>query len=163
MTQEIEEADPKERRRTIIARRVGVFVFTLFLVAALFGLVGKGPLSKVKAASEDGGLKVEHLRFIRYQGPTDLKIYVAAAATAHGIFSLQLSRTFVDEVEIERIEPEPESTTAGPLYVTYLVRAETNKATEVKVRFSADHFGRVRYSVGLAGGATVPLQHFAYP
>jgi hypothetical protein len=163
MTQEIEEADPKERRRTVIARRIGITVFTLFLVAALAGLVGKGRFSKVKAATKDRELEVEHLRFIRYQGPTDLKIYVAAAATAHGIFSLQLSRTFVDEVEIERIEPEPESTIAGPVYVTYLIRAETNKATEVKVRFSADHFGRKRYSVGLASGASVPLQHFAYP
>ena len=163
MTQAIKEADPRGRRHTVFVRRIGVSIFTLVLIAALTGLVGKGPLSKVKAASQNRELEVEHLRFIRYQGPTALEIHIAANATAHGILPLQLSRTFVDDVEIERIEPKPESVTAGPTYVTYLIRAETNQPTEVKVRFSADHFGRVRYRVGLAGGPSVPLQHFAYP
>src|SRR5215218_6554512 len=104
MTQQIEAADAKERRRTVLVHRIGVSIFTLLLVAALAGLVGKGPLSKVKAASDGGELQVEHLRFNRYEGPTDLKIHIAASATSNAVLPLQLSRTFVDKVEIERIE-----------------------------------------------------------
>ena len=163
MSEEIDAANPKERRRVLIVRRIGVSIFTLILLAALAGLVGDGPLSKVKAQSDARELRVEHLRFIRYQGPTTLKIHVGAEATTNGLFLLQLSRTFVEEVEIERVEPEPESIIAGPLFLTYAIRAETNKPAEVKIRFLADRFGRAHYTVGLAGGASVPLQHFAYP
>jgi hypothetical protein len=76
---------------------------------------------------------------------------------------LKLSKAFVEQVEIQRIEPEPEGTTSGPMYFTYDIRTETNAAAEVTVRFVSNHFGRLAYEVGLADGLTLKLQHFAFP
>jgi len=163
MANRLHEAEPAERRRARIAHRIGISVFVLILFAALAGVLGKGPLSKVRGGSPEAGLQVEYFRFIHYQGPVELKIAVGAGATTNGRVQVQLSKTFVEQVEIERIEPEPDATAVGPLYFTYDIRTATNAPAEVTVRFMSNHFGRLGYEVGLADGLTVQLQHFAFP
>lgn len=163
MAGEIQESNPRERRRARIAHRIGVSIFFLILAAAVAGLLGKGPLSHASAQSHDGQLTVDYVRFIRYQGPVDMRIHIGAEATTTGAIELRLSNNFTDEVEIERIEPEPEFSAAGPKFVTHTIRVETNAATHVRVRFSADHFGRLAYEVGLRDGTALPLRHFAFP
>jgi hypothetical protein len=76
---------------------------------------------------------------------------------------LQLSKSFVEKVEIERIEPEPDAASVGPEYFTFDIRTETNAVSEITVRFVSNHFGRLGYEVGLAEGPKVKLQHFAFP
>lgn len=159
----ISEADPRERRVTRIVHRIGIMLFLLALASALAGLLGKGPLSKVTAETPDAVLKAEFCRFIRYQAPMDLKLQVVPRAVSNGVVQLRLGKTFVDDVEIERIEPEPESQTAGPMFFTYAIRAESNAATEIRIRFTASHFGRLSYQVSAGGGETLRLQHFAFP
>ena len=155
-------ANPKDGRKGRRARQVGVTVFILILASAMAGLLGKGPLSKVITQTPGAGLKTEHFRFIRYQSPADLKIQVGPQAASTGLVELRLSKAFVDEVEIDRIEPEPESQRAGPQYFTYAIRAEPNTTTEIRVRFASSHFGRLRYEVR-AGEDALHLQHFAFP
>jgi hypothetical protein len=163
MANKIPETDSGERRRARLVHLVGVAFFVLVLLAALIGLVGKGPLSKVKGGSAATGLQIEYFRFIHYQGPVDLRIFVGAAAATNGMVRLQLSKAFVEEVEIERIDPEPEAATAGPTHFTYAIRIETNAPAEVRVRFASSHFGRLNFEVGLADGPRLKLQHFVFP
>lgn len=146
-----------------VVHRIGVALFVFLLCAALGGLVGKGPLSKSRAGNPQTGLQVEHFRFIRYQGPVELKIRLGAQATASGRVQLQLSKAFVEQVEIERIEPEPDEATAGPKYFTYDIRTETNAVSDITVRFVSNHLGRLGYEVGLAENPKVKLHHFAFP
>lgn len=159
----IREPDPRERRRTRIVRRIGVTIFTLVLVSAFAGLLGKGFFSKVTTLTAEKGLQAEHWRFVRYQAPMDLKLRISPQASENGLVRLQLSKIFVDEVEIDRIEPVPESQIAGPKFFTYTIRTETNATTEILIRFTANHVGRITYQVGLADGPKLHLQHFAFP
>lgn len=163
MAEQVDYASPLERRRTVIVHRIGTAVFVLLLIAALIGLVGDGPLSGAQSGSDDSSLRVEYRRFVHYQGPATLNLRVSAGTATNGIIHLQLSRIFVEKVEIERIEPEPESATVGTQFITYAIRTETNQAAAIKVRFQANHFGRLHYRAGLSGRSTVQLQHFAYP
>ena len=163
MPNTIQAADPGERRRARVVHLIGVTSFLLVLFAALAGLLGKGPLSKVRSGSVQTGLQIEYFRFIHYQGPVDLKIAVGADSTTNGTLRLQLSKAFVEQVEIQRIEPEPEAATTGPAYFTYIIRTETNMPAQVTVRFVSNHFGRLAYEVGLTDGPTLKLQHFAFP
>ncbi len=156
-------ANPKERRRARVVHRVGVTFFILILVSALLGLLGKGSLSKTIARDPSNRLRAEYFRFVRYQGPVDLKVRVNGQATATGVLRLQLSKGFVDEVEIERIDPEPISQSSGPRFFTYTIRTETNAETEIRVRFASSHFGRLAYDVGLQEGPVLHLRHFSYP
>jgi hypothetical protein len=160
---EIEEADPQERRRTRIVHYIGAALFVLVLLSALAGLLGKGPLSKQMAGAPGDPLHVEYLRFIRYQGPVEIKIHIGPEATTNGFVQLQLSRAFVEKVEIERIDPEPEWQSAGADAFTYGIRVATNEPAKVRVRFAADHFGSRHYTVGLLPGPTLSLRHFAFP
>lgn len=145
-----------------MVHRIGVTVCALILASALAGLLGKGPLSKVTTETQGAGLKTEHRRFVRYQSPTDLKIQVGPQAAFTGLVELRLSKEFVDDVEIDRIDPEPESQKAGPQFFTYVIRAEPNTNTEIRIRFASSHFGRLRYEVR-AGEDSLRLQHFAFP
>jgi hypothetical protein len=163
MTGDFKEADATERRRARMVHQTGVAVFLLILGAALAGVLGKGPLSHSSAQSADGALKADYLRFLRYQGPVDLRIQIAAAATTNGAVQLRLSQKFMDEVEIERIDPEPESSLAGPEFFTHTIRVETNASAQIRVRFAASHFGTLAYEIGLKDGPTVRLRHFAFP
>jgi hypothetical protein len=159
----IQQDGQGERKRARITHRIGVTIFALILLAALAGLLGKGPLSKVRAATSDGGLSIDYFRFIHYQGPTDLKIHVKAEGATNGFIHLQVSNEFVNQTEIERIEPEPESTLAGEKFFTYHIRVETNAPVQVRIRFLAGHFGSLSYDLGLAGGPSARLRHFAFP
>ncbi len=151
------------RRRSRLIHRIGVALFLLILGAALSGLMGKGPLSKMRAGSIDAGLDVEYFRFIRYQAPVELKIAVNARAVTNGMIQLQLSKAFVQQVEIQRIDPEPAGVSGGADFFAYDIRSQTNAPTQVTIRFLSTHFGRLRYAVGLAEGPKVDLQHFAFP
>ena len=156
-------ASPSERRRARIVHRVGVTIFILVLLSALLGLLGKGTLSKTTVADPSNRLRAEYFGFVRYQGPVDLKVRVSAQATATGSVRLQLSKAFVDEVEIERIDPEPVSQSSGPRFFTYTIQTQTNEEAEIRVRFASSHFGRLAYDVGLDGGPVLHLRHFSFP
>lgn len=163
MAEEIDYANAVERRRTILAHRIGIAVFSVLLLGALIGLLGSGPLSHVSASSTDKNLRVAYCRFVRYEAPERLDVQIAPELTKRGGVEFQLSRGFVEKVKIERIEPEPESTAIGPDYFTYTVRMETNRLGSIRVRFMPQHFGELSYEVGIAAGPTVRAQHLAYP
>ena len=163
MAQEIDHADPTERRRTVLAHHIGITVFSLLLLAALAGLLGHGPLSHAGADSADHSLHLEYHRFVRYEAPERLDIRIAPELTRDGEVEFQLSRGFVEKVEIERIEPEPVSTAIGPDYFTYRIRTETNRPGSIRVRFMPQHFGKLNYEVGLVAGPSVRAEHLAYP
>jgi hypothetical protein len=155
--------DPKDGQRHRMAHRIGIAVFLLVLLGAIAGLLGKGPLSKVRAQTSDATLWAESCRFIRYQAPMDLKLRVEPRAISNGLLHLRIGKTFVEDVEIERIEPEPESQMAGASFFTYAIRAETNASTEIRIRFAASHFGRLGYEVRAGDGEVLHLRHFAFP
>ena len=157
------EASPQERRRTRMVHHVGITIFLLILLSALAGLLGKGPLSKVEEQTADATLRSESCRFIRYQAPMDLKLQIAAPTLPNGLVELRLSKNFVDDVEIEHIQPEPETQTAGPKFYTYAIRVETNAPSEIRIRFAASHFGRLNYQVRAGEGEILHLQHFVFP
>jgi hypothetical protein len=163
MAVELQEANPRERKRAHTVHLIGVGVFVLILAAALAGLLGKGPLSSHSAQSGDGKLKVEYSRFIHYQEPVELRIHVASGAAVDGVIRLQLSNAFIDASEIDRIEPEPELSIAGTQFCTHTIRVETNSPAEVKVRFAASRFGRINYEVGLQDAPGVRLSHLVFP
>ena len=137
--------------------------FSLILLSAAAGLLGKGPMSKVNAAAPGGILGAEYYRFVHYQEPLELNLSVAANSVTNGFVHLRLGRAFLNEVQIERIDPMPVSETAGPKFINYLIRAEINGSTGIRVHFVPNHFGRLTYEVGLSEGPTLALWHFAFP
>ena len=153
----------QQYRKGRIVHLTGITIFAMALLTAMTGLFGTGPLSKVKEQTADAALKAEFGRFIRYQAPTELKFQIATHMVSNGVVNLKISKTFVNHVEIERIDPEPETQTAGTDLVIYDFRAEPTATAEIRIRFAASHFGPLHYQVSAGNGQILHLRHFAYP
>jgi hypothetical protein len=159
----IEEANPRERRRSRIVHWSGAGIFLSILLAALAGLVGKGPLSKMTAIGPDGSLRVEHQGFVRHHAPAELKIEIDERETASGVVHLQLSKSFIEKSEMKSIAPQPERSYSGPKFFTYDIRVQTNSSATLRILFQPDHFGSHSFIVKINDAAPLELKHFAYP
>lgn len=92
------------------AQRVAWVAFGLFLVAALFGLTGAGgPLSRSSVALESG--TVDHPRIARWQGADEVTVRLAPGADQR---RLTLSPDFLQALQIDGIQPQPQRAVAGP-------------------------------------------------
>ncbi|HXW04799.1 MAG TPA: hypothetical protein VD833_06185 [Vicinamibacterales bacterium] len=106
------------QRREWRVQRVGWWALCLFVVAALAGVFGEGPISRTRA--EGTGLSAEYDRFIRTGRPTRL---TASWSPAGGEASLRLDRAYFDRVRLEQVTPAPLQVEIG--------------ASDVRLRFAA--------------------------
>ena len=148
---------------TRLFHRCATSLFLLLLLAAVAGLVGKGPFSQRRVSSPDHSFEIHYDRFVHYQSPAQLRISVGSNQTASGMIRFVLSRRFVGHVEMENFAPAPTLEVAGPDFCTYVFQVETNRPTQVILHFSPDHYGRLIYRAGLAGGPELELRHFSFP
>ena len=107
----------QDRPWELRAQRLGWGVFLLLILAALAGLLGHGPFSRTQAGDAASALRVAYNRFERYQGPTELQLHLKPEALRDGKFRVWIGRDFLDGVEIERIEPEPETVEVGSAHL----------------------------------------------
>src|SRR3546814_4740948 len=83
----------------------------LVLVAALLGLFSTGPLSSTTARDATGSVRIEYDRFERSLAPSTLHVAFSAAG-ANDTVSLRFSRSYLEAIQIERIQPEPQRSLA---------------------------------------------------
>lgn len=137
-----------------IAQRAGWILMLLFLLAALLGLFGEGPLSEKKVKS--GNMEVEYQRFCRYEHHVVLKLLSAG----ENIIVVSLPQAYVEKFKIDKIVPTPYGEVASPGYVDYLFRGTKND----NVRFYMAPAKK-----GSAGGVIrvnnqpVSIQQYIYP
>lgn len=162
------------QKRSWTFERIGWVVMVLLVVAALLGLFSTGPLSQVTVQDPEGLVQVQYDRFQRYRAPTTLRVTFlkpsgmeSPGADAPGdgaTASLRISRTLVDAIGIERIQPEPEQVrSAGEALVFVFRRAAGDEADTVLFAVKPDSFGPVRGEIGLVGHEPIPLAPFIYP
>lgn len=97
-------ADLAFQHREWRAQRIGRGLLGLLVGAACLGLLGgRGPLNATVRQARDGSLSVQYERFVRVGAPTSVRV------TAHraGSSTCRVSRSFLDAVVVERIEPAP--------------------------------------------------------
>lgn len=82
--------------------------FGLLLLAALLGLTGSGGALSRATAHLQGG-SIDHPRVARWQSAAEMVVTFAAGAAER---RLTLSRNFSDALQVEAIQPEPQSTAA---------------------------------------------------
>src|SRR5688572_13281135 len=97
--------DPEHERREGAVQRAAWVVMALFLVAALAGLFGSGPLARAQASAR--GFDVEYPRFARRDAPTEVRVSLAQGVPAQ----VWLARDVLGSWEIEEVTPTPESVT----------------------------------------------------
>jgi hypothetical protein len=154
--------DLRFQRRDWFLQRVGWCVLALLLLAGLAGLLGSGPLSRTTQA--DGrGLEIDYERFVRHGAQTRLMLRVAPQALDSDEVRLLIPRDYLMAYQVERIDPEPESTRSAGEYVEYSFRVRAREPLEVRLTVEPDELGSHWGSIRLDGGSEVNVVQFTYP
>jgi hypothetical protein len=139
-------------------------VIALILLAAIVGLFGSGLLSQTVAGQRNSALWVEYDRFWRMQSPMFVRLHFGSKAIHHGQAHIWLSRSYLEDMSIQYIMPQPLSEKTGPQRVAYaFAAAEAGNPTAATFNMQPETFGSVSAGAGLRGGREVSFTHFIYP
>ena len=156
--------DIAHERREWRAERIGWCVMLLILLLSAIGLLGPGPLSGKVAGTEGSALWVEYNRFERYQRPSTLDIHLQPAATGDSTVRLLFSRDFVEHVELEYIDPEPERVDVLPDHIAYVFNLpDRSRPSLITYHYRGERIGSSNARIGIDGGAEVDIGQFFYP
>lgn len=158
---QVEEHDVFQRREWT-ALRIGWALMALFVVAALVGLLGRGPFSWSSATGREGRLQVEYQHFTHLEADDRVTAVVAAEAVTGDSVDFELAGSWVQSMDISGITPEPEEQVATPYGVRLTFATEPGTELSVGITFRAGEIGRVDGGV-LFEGETVPFDQFVYP
>jgi hypothetical protein len=149
------------QRREWRVQRVGWFALAAFVVAALTGVFGSGPLSRAVASAP--GLSVDYDRFIRADVRSRLTIELARPESATAA-QLSISRSYFDAIDITRMFPEPSTVEVrgGEAILSFERPAPGTLPMTVELEFKARRMGR-RTATLRSGGGAVAFTQLAYP
>lgn len=140
-------------------QRVGWIVLALFLLLALGGLFGSGPLSHVRTGNSAG--RIEYERFVRNGTPTNV-VVTATTDAARGISRVEITASYLEAFRIERITPEPTSVRIDGRQLLYEF-ASAAPGAAISLHILPQRPGRHSATVRIDGGAPLQLRQFTYP
>ena len=145
------------QRRSWTAERIGWGLMTAGIVAALLGLFSSGPLSSTVAEAAGGAVRVHYDYFQRSGAAADMRIDIAQAP-AQGEVTVRLSRSLVEAIEIDQIQPPPARAESGSGGLTFAFPVAAAPAS-IFIWGTANTLGRVSGEVAV-GDARVPVSAF---
>jgi hypothetical protein len=148
------------QRREWRVQRIGWLGLAAFVLAALLGVFGSGPLSH--AVVRASGLAVEYERFVRADAQSLLTIELPPSDTAST--ELRISRDYVDAVDITQMWPEPSISELREGDAVFLFErpAPARTPTTVTIEFKPRTMGRPTATLR-SGAATVTFTQLTYP
>jgi len=157
------EQDLIFHRREWRIQSVAWVVWGAVILAALVGLVGPGPLSGRTVSSADGRLGVEYDRFLHHHHPESLWITMKPDV-GEDLLRLHLSRSLLEDIKIDQIEPDPESEELDSQGTTYVFRCQRGEpAVKAVFHLEFEAIGSGSGEVKLGGSDPVVLKYFVYP
>jgi hypothetical protein len=156
--------DPEFQRKDWAVQRAGWVLLGLVMIAAALGLLGgMGPLARKSATSSDGSLHIEYSAVARHRSPGELTINLRAGQTEPSL-QLWVDRGYLQNADLLRITPEPESSLLEQNRITYTFRLE-NSPREVSIVFDIEpvKVGMQRGSLGVVGGPELAFSTFVFP
>ncbi|HYG75175.1 MAG TPA: hypothetical protein VEK08_09255 [Planctomycetota bacterium] len=160
---EVDE-DLQFEQRDWIVQRVAWTVMLLVAIAALLGLLGHGPLTRLTAADEKGLLTAKYYRFERAQGPSDITLNIGADALKGSEARIWVSKTFFTAVELEKVVPEPIRVESAADRLTYVFHIESKTpAAWVRFHFKPQEFWNHKVRIGLEDVTELSFQQFVWP
>ena len=161
--------DLKAQRRNWVFATVGSAVMVMVALAGLLGLFGgAGPLSRAAVGAQNDTLYIEEYeRFLRFGKPTTLHVSLdTAAAVEGGQIRLWINREYLKSVQLQEVDPQPDTVEASPERLVYVFDAEEDpkdRPSEITFELEPDEMGTLAGRVGLDGGASRIFEQFVYP
>jgi hypothetical protein len=156
---EIEE-DLGFQRREWFWQRVGFGVLTLFVLAAFLGMTGAGgALSEREISDPSGRIRIAYERVVRRGAVSEVRIHLQNDPP--GFVQFWIASPYLEFVNIESIEPEPETITAESERHVYTVRAGSS-GVSVSLQTKHVQSGRFEASIGIVNGPAVRFTQFSW-
>lgn len=152
---------PPPTKNWWLSQRIGWGLLGLFLIGAIAGVFGDGPLSVRTIENSEKTLQIGYDRFLRQGGHTRLRISLNKPGDA-GDVRLSLNRAFVEAIDIERIVPVPRDMAVGADALSYRF-ALTGTPTTISFDYKPRTFGRMTVHIDLAGAPAASFTHWVYP
>ena len=116
----IDEALDLHKKGWVI-QRVGWVLIFLFMLSALLGLFGEGPLSSKTVTADN--IKISYDRFGRFEHETVLKL----ESSGKDIGSVSLSEEYIRNFKVTKIVPEPGDPVVSAGYINYTFPGQGNR------------------------------------
>jgi hypothetical protein len=153
--------DAPFQEQTWRAQRIGWLIFALIICAAALGLFGQGPLSFTSV--EQGRVRLEYDRFIRFESPTSLKIYVAPAGSGTTV-AVWIAHDYLAQMDLIDVSPTPREVRAATNRQEYIfVLQDPSVAAWITFRMAAARPGLLSGQLGLANQDAVQFSQLVYP
>jgi hypothetical protein len=161
----IAELDSVEKHRNQraewIAERAGHCAMLGLVVLAVAGLFGGSIGGPAKAGNTDG-LAVQYDGILRKETPARLLLTIVPEQGSD--VTVALSQSFTDACEILSISPEPvKMTAAGETLGLHFERLDSTNAVVVNLRFEADRWGQLSYTVQGANDDNIEIRQWVLP
>lgn len=152
-------ADPRFDTLQWRFERVAWVLLLVVVVVALLGLLGgSGPFTR--ASREAGDAEVSYDRIVHYSGSTTLELTVPATEDGARV---SFNRSFLEGMDVEKVQPEPQSVEAGDERTTYVFEVAAGQdAAELLFTLRPERIGRHRAHLEFDGG-TLSFSQFALP
>ena len=155
--------DSHFERRWRRAELIGHAVMALFLVAALAGLFGRGPLSHHTEGSAASGMSVDFEPFARSQTGTQVTLHLANT-TQSPMLDVFIGGNSVEPMGLQRVVPEPVDRRAvdGGIVLSIAVPPGTRDG-QVRLMLQPVSLGPNHLMATLAGHAPLRWTQFVAP
>lgn len=103
------------------AELVGRVLMVLFVLAAVSGLLGNGPLDHHSIAASSGPLRVDYEPTVRYGTGTQISFHLGSEAAGEQETRLFLGSDIVEPFGLQQISPQPQRSEAthGGMILTF--------------------------------------------
>ena len=156
--------DMQLQRRTWAIERVAWGISILLVLLGLGGLFAVGPLSSAVVSDEAGLVHLGYERFSRVSAPSLLRIELDQDAAHSGPVTIELSRPFVEAIQIERIQPAQRELigTEGGLAFEFAA-IEPGQQALIQLFIKPAAMGLVEGSIALRGQSPIRFTQLVYP
>lgn len=161
--QDFQEAYAFQRRDWTL-QRIGWGVMALFILAAVSGVFGNGPLSS-RTVGDSRFATMDLQRFARHAAPTTFTVTAGSGAIAEGELTITADRAFFEAYQLQSITPEPLRVVASEGLLTFVFEAGATRPAvtfHVEPQRIGSHSGVFRVGAG-AGSTRLRIAQFVYP
>lgn len=158
------DLDPDYHRHYWRLQRVGWIGLTLIVAAALAGSFGPGLMGRSVTSSKESNLLITYDHFLHYQAPAEIEIEAHPTDTMANSVQLKINRSYIDDIELTRIDPEPESQEGTSDKIIYTFNhPRTGDPVKVSFYFEPTRFGSIPLKVSVDDKSPIAIKQFVYP
>lgn len=139
-------------------------ILLLVLLSALLGLLGDGPLSDAKKGEKTDKIWVEYQRLTRFQSLTKLKINLSQDTGNQGELRINLSQEYLQNNQIQQINPLPYYVETGQKHITYVFRQiQPPQPTTITFYLQPEQIGIINAEIKLPQAKPIKFKQIVYP